>query len=319
MENNVANNITRRRFNQAVGGACVAAALPMSLAASSAVAANDSFKLNYVLSSAMYGKMPLDVILPEAKKTGAASIDIWCLPHGNQREQMDEVGVDKFAAMLKKNDVELGVLTRYPLGPFRLQDEMKICKQLGGKIVLCGTAKPSEPKGEAAKKAVKEFIEKMKPHVAKAEALGVTIAVENHSKQLLYHPDSLRYFAEFNKSKHLGVAFAPHHLYKFADQIPKLIEELGADNIPFIYGQEHSEGMHKKVEKEVEMQQMPGFGSLDYKPILASLKKIKFAGLFEIFMHPVPRGIPILPTAKEITAAINKSRSYLQKCLSEIA
>lgn len=266
----------------------------------------------------MYGKMPLDVIVPEAKKTGADAIDIWCLPHGNQREQMDKLGLDKFAAFLAKHDTKLGVLTRYPLGPFKLQDEMAICKKLGGEIVLCGTSRPSEPKGDAAKKAVKDFIEKMKPHVAKAEELGITIAVENHSKQLLYHPDSLRYFAEFNKSNHLGVAFALHHLYKWANQIPKLIEELGADNIPFVYGQEHSEGMHKKVAKEIEMQQMPGFGKLDYKPIVATLKKINFAGLFEIFMHPVPRGVPILPTAKEITAAINKSRDYLNKCIREV-
>jgi len=209
------------------------------------------------------------------------------------------------------------VFTRYPLGPFKLQEEMEVARKFGAEIVLCGTTKPSQPSGDAAKVAVKAFLEKMKPHVAAAEERGMTIAVENHSSQLLYHPDSLRYFAEFNTSKHLGVAFAPHHLYQFVDQIPALIRELGDDNIPFMYFQEHSEGMKKKAPKEIEMQQMPGFGGgLDYRPIVKALRDINYRGYCEIFMHPVPRGIPILPTAKEITAAINKSRAYVEGCLA---
>ena len=32
--------------------------------------------------------MPLDAILPEAAKTGCTAIEIWCRPHGNQREQI---------------------------------------------------------------------------------------------------------------------------------------------------------------------------------------------------------------------------------------
>jgi hypothetical protein len=32
----------------------------------------------------------------------------------------------------------------------------------------------------------------------------------------------------------------------------------------------------------------------------------------EIFMHPVPRGIPILPTAAETTAEIVRAREYLE-------
>ena len=70
--------------------------------------------------------------------------------------------------------------------------------------------------------------------------------------------------------------------------------------------------------KEDELKQMPGFGTLDYVPILAALKEIKFDGLAEIFMHPVPRGIPMRPTAKEINAVINQSRTYLSKCLAKI-
>jgi len=306
--------MTRRDFLKAAP----AAALLPSLAPSAFGA--DPFRLRYVLSSAMYGEMPLEVILPEVAKTGAEAIDIWCRVHGNQREQISEMGDEAFAALLAKYGVKLGVSTRYPLGPFKLQEEMAWVKKFGGGLVLCGSTGPKDPEGAEAKAAVQKFLEEMKPHVAKAEELGVTIAIENHNKQAIYHPDSLRYFAEFNRSKHLGIAFAPHHLHRWADQIPALLRDLGANQIPFMYFQEHSEGMITQSPKEVEMQQLPGFGgALDYKPILKALRDIRYAGYVEIFMHPVPRGVPILPTAPEITAAINKSREYVENCLRQTA
>ena len=302
--------MNRRTFLQTLAAA---AAAPL-------LAAPEPFRLRYILSSAMYGEMPLADILPEVAKAGCEAIDIWCRKHGNQREQIEEMGDEVFAALLKKHSVKLGVSTRYPLGPLKLQDEMAWVKKLGGKMVLCGSTGPKDPEGDAAKEAVKKFLEEMKPHVAKAEELGITIAIENHVGQAIYHPDSLRYFAEFNRSANLGIAFAPHHLYRWAGDIPKLLRDLGAKQIPFMYFQEHSEGMMKKTSKEIEMQQLPGFGgSLDYRLVVKALRDIGYTGFVEIFMHPTPRGIPILPTAAEITAAINKSRAYVEKCLMETA
>ena len=68
------------------------------------------------------------------------------------------------------------------------------------------------------------------------------------------------------------------------------------------------------------MQQMPGHGgALDYRPVVKALREIGFGGYVEIFMHPTPRGIPILPSTAEITAAVNKSRAYVERCLAETA
>jgi sugar phosphate isomerase/epimerase len=67
------------------------------------------------------------------------------------------------------------------------------------------------------------------------------------------------------------------------------------------------------------MQQLPGLGSLDYRLIVKALRDINYCGYVEIFMHPTPRGIPILPTIVEITAAINRSRDYVERCLKETA
>ena len=303
--------IPRRQFIQSLA---VAATVPLVARA----AAREPFRLRYVLSSALYGEMPLDVILPEVAKTGCEALDIWCRPHGSQREQITEMGAERFAALLAKHRVKVGVSTRYPLGPTGLADEMKWMKAFGGGIIVTGSGGPSEPSGQAAKNAVLAFLEKMKPHVAAAEENGVIIAVENHNRQFLHHPDSLRYFAEFNRSANLGVALAPHHLHPWIEQLPALIRDLGAKQIPFMYFQEHSEGISKKVAKEIELRQLPGFGGgLDYRPVIKALADIRYTGLVEIFMHPMPRGIPILPTVPEITAAINRARDYLERCRRE--
>jgi sugar phosphate isomerase/epimerase len=295
-----------------------AAALTSSaqLAADAQPTPEQAYRFRYVLASALYGTFPLADILPEVAKTGADAIDIWCLPHGDQREQIDKMGVDAFAELLQKHNVKLGVFTRYPLGPFKLGDELKLARKLGGKMVLCGSGGPKDLAGAEAAREIRVFLEKMKPHIAAAEELGVTIAIENHGSSLLSHPDSLRAFADQNRSAAIGVAFAPHHLHAWADQIPQLIEDLGRQ-IVFFYAQEHGRGSKVKLPKEQELMQLPGFGGgLDYKPVAAALRKIRFAGPVEIFMHPVPRGVPILPTIPEITAAVNKSRAYLDACLA---
>jgi sugar phosphate isomerase/epimerase len=305
---------SRRDFLRTIPLAAAGAAL------SARAERKDEFKIRYTLSSALYGTMPLDVILPEVAKVGAESIDLWCKVHGDQREQATALGEEAFAALLKKHGVRVGSSTRYPLGPFKLQDEMAWVKQHGGDLVICGCVGAKNPQGSEAKAAIQKFLEGMKPHLAKAAELGVTIAVENHVNQILHHPDSLKAFADLNTSPNLGLAFAPHHLHEWRDQIPDLLRYAGGKNLPFIYFQEFSEGEFKQASKAIEMQQLPGFGGgLDYRLIVKALRDVRFKGVAEIFMHPVPRGLPILPTVGEITAAVNQSRAYVDKCLLETA
>jgi sugar phosphate isomerase/epimerase len=76
-------------------------------------------------------------------------------------------------------------------------------------------------------------------------------------------------------------------------------------------------GCTVKLPKEQELMQMPGRGKLDFVPILKALKEINYSGWTSIFMHPVPRGIPILETAADVTAEINRARNYLDGCLKK--
>jgi len=305
-------SISRRQF----GAATTAAFASGLLSQPSSAEESKEFKLNYLLGSCMYGYQYVGEILPEVRKTGASAIDIWPKVHGNQREQLTDLGEEKFAAMLKQHNLSLGCITQYKLGPFGLQDEMRLASRFGCQTIVTGGSGPKNLKGSELKAGVADFIEKLKPHLAVAEETGVTIAIENHANNLIDSPDSLKWLAELRPSPHLAVAIAPYHLPQDEEQLATLIEELG-DAIAVFYAWQHGMGCHKKLPKDQELLQLPGRGSLDFGPLLSALKRIGYSGWTEIFMHPVPRGIPILETTAAVTAEINRSRAYLEKLLAE--
>ncbi len=276
------------------------------------------FRLNYMLGSCMYGYTDIAEILPEVSKVGASAIDIWPRVHGNQREQLDELGEAKFASLLRKSNVKLGCITQYKLGPFGLQEEMRLAKRLGCRTIVTGGKGPRGLAGGELKSAVANFVEEMKPHLAVAEQTGVTIAIENHGNNLIESPDALKWLAELRPSKHLAVALAPYHLPQDSKLIADLIRSLG-NSIAVFYAWQHGMGCMEKLPKEQELLQMPGRGELDFTPLVAALRDIEYSGWSEIFMHPVPRGVPILESTDAVTAEINRSRGYLQQCLARLS
>ncbi len=280
--------------------------------------ASDKFRLTYILASSLYGKIRLEEIVPEVHKTGAEHIDIWPLGHANQREQMEEMGHDRFAELLAEHEVKLGILTHYDLGPYRLQEEMKVAQKLGAKILICGSDRLSSEGDKSLKQKVKDFLERMKPHAEAAARAGVIIGIENHGNSLISSPDSIRYFGELAESEQLGIALAPYHLPQDPELIAGLIKELGSKLVHF-YAWQHGKGAVRKLPKKEEMFQMPGYGSMDFVRIVAALREIDYPGWTSIFMHPVPRGIPILPEGQQVTEAVNKSRRYLETCLGGAA
>ena len=270
------------------------------------------FELNYILASCMYGTTSLAKIVPEVKKIGSEHIDIWPRVHGDQREQVESMGNEAFAALLADHGVGLGVSTRFDLGPFGLADEMAFCQEFGASLIVTGSKGPKDLAGEELRAAVAEFAKGLKPHIATAEQHGITISIENHSSALIESPDSMKWLIEFTDSPYLGIALAPYHLPDDAELVAQLIADLG-HGLALFYAWQHGMGCHEKLPKEQELMQLPGRGGLDFGPILSALKKIKFSGWTEIFMHPVPRGIPILDTTAEVTDEINRARHHLDQ------
>ena len=302
--------VSRRRFCAIASASMTAGLLPRTSRGAEAT----DFRLRYIVGSSMYGYTPLHEILPDVRKTGAAAIDIWPKTHGNQREQLDELGEERFSALIKKHDVSLGCITQYKLGPFGLQNEMRLAQRLGCQTMVTGGRGPKGLKGSELKSAVAKFLEQLKPHLAIAEETGVTIAIENHANSLIDSEDSLKWLAELRPSKQLAIALAPYHLPQDKGALSNLILALG-NSIAMFYAWQHGMGCTVKLPKEQELLQMPGRGKLDFAPLLSALREINYAGWTEIFMHPVPRGIPILESTAAVTAEINRSRTYLEEIL----
>ena len=275
------------------------------------------FELNYILASCMYGTLPLAEIVPEVKKIGSERIDIWPRVHGNQREQVESMGNVAFADLLATHGVGLGVLTRFDLGPFGLAEEMAFAQEFGASLIVTGSEGPKDLTGEELRAAVTNFAEGLKPHIAAAEKHGITISIENHGSALIESPDSMRWLIEFTDSPHLGIALAPYHLPDDAALVAQLIEDLG-QGLALFYAWQHGMGCHEKLPKEQELMQMPGRGTLDFAPLLSALKKINYTGWTEIFMHPVPRGIPILDSTADVTDEINRARHYLDQLAQSV-
>ena len=91
----------------------------------------EQLKIRYVLSSAMYGEMKLDDILPEVSKAGCEAIDIWCKVHGNQREQISEMGYARAKDLFDKYKVKGVVIPK--------QDDSKLMPYIYSltKLALC--------------------------------------------------------------------------------------------------------------------------------------------------------------------------------------
>ncbi|MCA9081645.1 MAG: sugar phosphate isomerase/epimerase [Planctomycetaceae bacterium] len=287
------------------------AAAAASVACLRSVQAAEGWRPQYIVGSCMFGETHLREILPEVRKTGAAAIDIWPRVHGAQREQLDEMGEPAFRALLNQNDVSLGCITQYKLGPFGLQDEMRLAQRFGCRTMVTGAKGPKGLTGDELKTAIADFLEQMKPHLAVAEETGVTIAIENHGNNLVDSPDSIRYLMDMRPSENLGIALAPYHLPQDTAVLSQLIRDLGNHMVMF-YAWQHGMGCMEKLPKEQELLQLPGRGELDFQPLMQTLSDIQYTGWTEIFMHPVPRGIPILEPTGAVTEAINKSRAYLE-------
>ena len=97
----------------------------------------------------------------------------------------------------------------------------------------------------------------------------------------------------------------------------ELIAALG-DKVVFFYAQQHGMGTKENCRRSRSSCRCPAAGELDFGPLVAALKKIDYRGFTEIFMHPVPRGVPILETTEKITEEINRSRDYLEGLVEEV-
>jgi len=305
---------TRRDFLRA---SSIAATFVGTMSQGSSLLANwpgdsETTAPKHLLSSSLFGYSRLEEILPIAKRLGINSLDIWPKVHGNQREQLAEMGEDKFVELLSNNGCRLDCLTQYPLGPFGLADEMRLAKRLGCQTIVTGSGGPKGLQGDELKASMREFVEKLKPHLELAHKTGVRIAIENHANSLLDSPDSMRWLCEMRPSDRLGIAFAPYHLPQNQELLSKLVRDV-LPCIEVFYAWQHGKGCMQAQPKHDERLQLPGRGSLDFLPLFRELRRGNYNRWVEVFMHPFPRGIPIAEEMPEVFELLSEAKSYVDR------
>lgn len=307
--------LTRRDFLRCTAGALVFGEPVAALSGTHA-----PFRLRYVLSTSLYGTMGIEEILPQVKAARCEGLDIWAGRWGNQREQIDEMGHGRFRRLLASHGVGVSTYTCMDTGFIRSEPHMIAMKGFGGDMVVAGFpgggAGAKDLRGDDLRRGIRASAERLKPIIARAGELGVKLAIENHLNGLLESPESLLILAEEIPDRHVGIAFAPFHLPQDAALQARLIGELG-ERMFYFYAWDYGDGSGD-IPRVQQMKQMPGIGPMDFTPLLGALKRIRFDGWTSVFMHPTPRGSPILPTATEVTGTIIRSQNYLHACLERV-
>lgn len=308
------NTVTRRDFLRLAGGASIAV-----LGARAAQAPREAFRLRYVLSTNQYGTLPIQDIVPEVKQAGYEGLDVWAGRWGNQREQIDTMGHEKFAAILRQHGVKVSCYTCMDPGFIKCEPHLRAMVKFGGNQIVAGFPNVPDGKnlrGTALRAGIRGSLEKLKPIIGVAGELGVELAIENHLNGLLETPDGVRILADEIKEKHVGISFAPFHLPQDAELLGKLVDDVAA-RILYYYAWQFGDGSGDLAPSK-QKRQLPGVGPLDFKPMLAALKRHRFAGYTSIFMHPTPRGSALASSVKDVTAELNKARAFLDKELASV-
>lgn len=312
--------VSRREFLRSAGvAAAVGAVGARQVLGAEKTGTGDAFRLRYVLSTNQYGTMPIWEIVKEVNAAGCEGLDVWAGRWGNQREQIDYLGHERFTQMLKESGAKVACYTCMDPGFIKCEPHLRAMVKFGGNMIVAGF--PGVPggkdlRGAELRAAIRGSLEKLKPISAVAGELGVQLAIENHLNGLLETPDGCRILAEEIKDKHVGISLAPFHLPQEAELLGKLTGDL-AEKVFYFYAWQHGDGSGDLAPSK-QKRQLPGVGPLDFKPMLAALKRNRFNGWTSIFMHPSPRGAPLHSTPRDVTAELNKARAFLDRELAKV-
>lgn len=316
------DSISRRNF---LGGA-VAAALPLGLGAvSDSVRAAESafntgnrtpFRFHFITGSLLYGKQPLEKILPEMAKMNDEALDLWPPVHADHRKYIELWGEKEFVRRLRQFNLTCEIITRYDLKPDQLAGEFPVAQRIGAKMIITGF--PRRRKGQSVKSEIIEMVDTLAPLAEKAGKFGLKLGIENHSSMVLETFEAIHLFAEkIDNPECLGIALAPYHLPQDNQELARLIEALGP-KLCHYYAWQHGNGCMKPMPREKELLQLPGRGPLDFAPMIRALEKIRYSHRTEIFMHATPRGNMIHDSIEQVTTEIVKAKKYLERTAEQI-
>lgn len=241
-------------------------------------------------STIMYRELPLEEAIAEIAKTGVQAVDVWegtAKDTQKHMEWIEQNGPDKFRALLAQYKLNLYAFSIYFTPASKRLARLQMLKDCGGQVAVLGVGG----------KTVEQGIQGLMPLVEKAEVLGIKIAGENHSGAALNTIASMREYVALAKSPALGIALAPYHVMGAKESVSEAVEAIG-DKLFFFYAWQKAPGMNE----------LPGDGTLDFGPVIAALRKVKYPYYLNIFTHAhAPK--------EEMTKAVRAAREYLEKLM----
>jgi sugar phosphate isomerase/epimerase len=290
-----AKPFSRRTFlGYSAAAACAAAVGQQRLAAADDPA---GWTMRLATSSIHYLHLPVEQACEQIAKLGFEAVDIWSAHAGCPH--LDDVAqrlkADGLRKVLDGQNLKLFSFSVYAGGYARYA---QLLGDSGGGVAVQGSAGPCPPAELTAR--MKAFLEGLKPLADLAEKYNSYLAIENHGHALLDSVDSFKAFVDLNQSPRLGIALAPYHVQAIKQSVEDAIAACGGQ-LFFFYAWQHGGGL----------QQLPGHGPTDFRPWLAALAKIRYRGYVNPFMHGDLEPEPM-------SAALAKSRDYLQQCWAEV-
>jgi sugar phosphate isomerase/epimerase len=247
-------------------------------------------------SSIHYLHLPIEQACQRIADLGYEAVDIWSAhancPHLD--DVADRLGADGLKALLAKTRLKLVSFSVYRGGYPRYA---QLLGRAGGGVAIRGSTKPAKPK--ELQQQMRAFLESLKPEIDLAGEHKSYLAIENHGQALLDSLDSFKAFVDMNQSPRLGIALAPYHLQLIDASVEEAITICGKQLL-FFYAWQRAEGVR----------QLAGHGPVDCTPWLAALARAGYRGYVNPFMHG-----DLEP--EEMSAALAKSRDYLQACYAK--
>jgi len=165
--------------------------------------------------------------------------------------------------------------------PARRTARLKLLGECGGQVAVLGVGRGG---------TVADAVERLKPLVEIAEKSGVKVAAQNHGRHVLDSIASLREFVSIAASP----ALAPFHIMRRRESVVEAIKAVGS-KLFYFYAWQNAPGMR----------QLPGNGTLDFRPVLKALREVGSGGYINVFTHADAE-------KEEMTRALVESRRYLQ-------
>lgn len=251
------------------------------------------WRMRLSTSTIQFSKLSVEDACKRIADLGFAAVDIWSAHAGcpHLDDVQKRLGPEKLKALLKKLGLKLYAFSVYRGG---YRKYAKLLGEAGGGVAVRGSTRAA--KGKDLVPRMKAFLESLKPEIELAERYDSYLAIENHGGALLNTPDSFKAFTDLNTSRRLGIALAPYHLQRLGASIPETIGIAG-DQLLFFYAWQAAKGTG----------QLPGHGPMDFTPIIAALAETGYRYYVNPFMHHEPE-------PEKMTAALARSRDYLQDC-----